>query len=52
MTNMCMFFDGSKVLFKDKKYDDYSGITFLGEHVEKGETFNDAMIRAVFEETG
>ncbi len=52
ITNMCMVFDGSKVLVQDKKDDDYSGITFPGGHVEKEESFADAVIREVFEETG
>ena len=51
MTNMCMVFDGNKVLVQDKTDDDYSGITFPGGHVEKGESFTDAVIREVFEET-
>lgn len=52
MTNMCMVFEDNKVLVQDKKSDDYSGITFPGGHVEKGESFTDAVIREVLEETG
>lgn len=52
ITNMCMVFDGSKVLVQDKRDEDYSGITFPGGHVEKGESFTDAVIREVYEETG
>ena len=34
MTNMCMVFDGNKVLVQDKTDDDYSEITFPGGHVD------------------
>ena len=52
ITNMCMVYDGNKVLVQEKIADDYCGVTFPGGHVEKGESFTDAVIREVFEETG
>ncbi len=51
LTNMCMIYNGNKVLVQNKIDDDYSGITFSGGHVEKGEAFTDAVIREVLEET-
>ena len=52
LTNMCMICDGTRVLVQNRKDPDWPGITFPGEHVEKGEAFTDAVIREVFEETG
>lgn len=52
LTNMCMVYNGNKVLVQNRVDANYSGITFPGGHVEKGESFNDSVIREVFEETG
>ena len=51
-TNMCMICDKSKVLVIDRKKKDWPGITFPGGHVELGESFVDAVIREIREETG
>ena len=52
LTNMCMIYDGDRVLVQDKKDDSWGGITFPGGHVENGESLTDAVIREVYEETG
>ena len=51
--NMCMVQDAEgNVLALDKVNDSYTGTTFPGGHVEKGETFAESVIREVREETG
>ena len=36
ITNMCMIYDGSRVLVQEKIDGDYCGITFPGGHAKKG----------------
>lgn len=52
LTNMCMIYDCDKVLVQDKRDDSWGGVTFPGGHVENGESFTDAVIREIYEETG
>ena len=52
-TCMCMVEnpDGS-ILVQDRVSKDWAGVTFPGGHVERGESFVQAAIREVYEETG
>ena len=47
--NMCMIKNGDKVLVQDRVSPNWPGITFPGGHVERGESFVDAVIREVKE---
>ena len=52
-TNMCMIYDDQgQVVVQDRVDPNWSGIAFPGGHVERGESFTDAVIREVFKETG
>lgn len=52
LTNMCMVYEGSRVLVQNRVDPEWSGIVFPGGHVEKGESLTDSVIREVWEETG
>ena len=52
IVNMCMVYKDGFVLVQDKIHNEWGGLTFPGGHVEISESFADAVIREVFEETG
>ena len=51
-TNMCMIYEGDKVVVQNRVNKKWPGIAFPGGHVEYGESFTDSVIREVYEETG
>lgn len=52
-SNMCMICDGNgNVLVQERIDPNWPGVAFPGGHVEAGESFTEAVIREVYEETG
>ena len=52
LTNMCMVYDGDRILVQNKVDDDWTGLCFPGGHVEHRESFVKSVIREIKEETG
>ena len=52
LTNMCMVYDGDRILVQNKVNDDWTGLCFPGGHVENRESFVKSVIREIKEETG
>ena len=52
LTVLCLVEDGNKILLQNKVKNDWKGYTLPGGHVEKDESFVDAVIREMKEETG
>lgn len=53
LTNMCMIYDhDGNILVQDRLDPDWPGVTFPGGHIEPEESFTEAVIREVWEETG
>ena len=49
---ICLIYENNKILLQDRIKEDWKGFTFPGGHVEKDESFIDAVIREMKEETG
>ena len=52
LTVLCLLEDGERVLLQNRKKKDWQGWALPGGHVEPGESFVDAVIREMQEETG
>ena len=52
LTMLCMVYKDNKILLQNRVKDSWCGYTFPGGHIEAGESFVEAAIREVKEETG
>lgn len=52
LTVLCLITDGDRMLLQNRVKNDWQGYTLPGGHVEPGESFVDAVIREMKEETG
>ena len=52
LTVLCLIEDGDRILLQNRIKEDWQGYTLPGGHVEQGESFVDAVIREMKEETG
>ncbi len=52
LTVLCLLEDGDRILLQDRAEEDWKGYVLPGGHVEAGESFVDAVIREMKEESG
>ena len=52
LTVLCLITDGDRILLQNRTKNEWQGYTLPGGHVEPGESFVDAVIREMKEETG
>ena len=52
LTVLCLIQEGNRILLQNRVKKDWQGYTIPGGHVEPGESFVDAVIREMKEETG
>ena len=52
LTVLCLITDGDRMLLQNRTKNDWQGYTLPGGHVDPGESFVDAVIREMKEETG